>query len=106
MNVLEGFQRLPRNNLVGILCGMNALRLFLGWRWIPMLWQSTSMVFSTNFDNLTSNFDEYPILNRHEHVYSYEDETSSYGMVRGSWSIGGNSKYTYECSGISGSTDC
>ena len=57
-------------------------------------------------NNFTSNFGEDLILNTPEHVYSYEDETSSYGMVRGSWSIGGNSKYTYECSGISGSTDC
>lgn len=37
----------------------------------------------------------------------YEDETTYGGMVSGSWSIGGyDSKYTYECSGISGATDC
>ena len=37
----------------------------------------------------------------------YEDEVGVGGMVEGSWSIGGyNSHYTYECSGITGSTDC
>jgi|TARA_B100001248_G_C27006268_1_gene285619 hypothetical protein len=106
MNVLEGFHRLPINNLVGILCGMNVVRVFLGWRWIPMLWQPTDVVINSNFNNFTNNFGENLILNTPEHVYSYEDETSSYGMVSGSWSIGGNLEYTYECSGIGGSTDC
>jgi hypothetical protein len=36
----------------------------------------------------------------------YEDETSSYGMVSGSWSIGRSNNYAYECSGIAGATDC
>ena len=37
----------------------------------------------------------------------YEDETTYGGMISGSWSIGGyESKYTYECSGIAGATDC
>ena len=37
----------------------------------------------------------------------YEDEITSGGMVKGSWSIGGyDSHHTYECSGIAGATDC
>ena len=39
--------------------------------------------------------------------YSYEDYSGLGGIIEGSWSIGGyDSHYTYECSGITGATDC
>lgn len=38
---------------------------------------------------------------------NYEDDVASGGMVEGSWSIGGHgSHHAYECSGITGTTDC
>ena len=39
-------------------------------------------------------------------AHKYEDETSPGGMVAGSWHIGGDPFSSYECSGVSGATDC
>ena len=77
MNVLEGFHRLPINNLVGILCGMNVVRVFLGWRWIPMLWQPTDVVINSNF---TNNFGENILALRNNSLYLIGDGFTSKGQ--------------------------
>ena len=47
------------------------------------------------------------IDNSRKTIYTYESEIGGGGMVRGGWSTGGyDSKYTYDCSGVAGSTDC
>ena len=47
------------------------------------------------------------LSNSTSYLSTYEDDVSYGGIVKGSWSIGGyDSKFTYECSGIAGATDC
>jgi len=60
-------------------------------------WVCTTLLIIINVNGNNQNSTKFD--------YSYDE--AHYGQVRGSWSTyGSDSKYTYECSGIAGATDC
>jgi hypothetical protein len=75
------------------------------------LWKLLIAIFSYSNSSLsiiTLDTNYAAIKAKHLSTYiKYEDEITSGGMIKGSWSIGGHdSHHTYECSGVAGATDC
>ena len=66
----------------------------------------TKLVKDKIHENINNQSNLNLKIHNSDYNKNYEDERAPFGMVIGSWSVGNNNDYAYECSGIPGSTDC